>query len=90
MIKQLALSLMILGILGSGCQNGCLRCEEHSSTNPEKICVLCDSLNSYYMQADHTCAKTNITNCRLLSNANVCLACMDEYFLSNGKCEPVD
>ena len=68
------------------CFFGCLKC----SLETEQ-CLICDSLNDYYL-SHGKCAKKTIDNCIILSQTGNCYRCRKGYMQRNGLCvaEPVE
>lgn len=61
-----------------------------NSTDNTKICVLCDTVNNYYLD-NEKCLLANLSNCLKISHSkDTCLDCNDGYAIILGKCVMVD
>lgn len=83
MFKHLALCLLLLPLaVTNACSTGCLRCTDTSATNTAKICVLCDTINDYYLE-NNDCVKNDDTHCLSLSSNGDCTVCDTKYYVDN-------
>lgn len=63
--------LLLVGLVTGQCGKGCLRCTSNR-------CVMCDSINNYYL-SENGCVLSTITNCYFLSQTGDCLECSAGY-----------
>lgn len=76
MIGRVVLITFLVGLSLQQCTIGCLKC------NNLNQCVLCDITNQYY-SVGGTCAKSTLTNCKLISLLGACVQCDANFYLDN-------
>lgn len=55
------------------CNKGCLRCAKRNPNDDSKVCVLCDTVNNFYLTKEFDCEKSQIENCEVIDLHNNCL-----------------
>lgn len=86
-MKNILFIFIIINSIESICFKGCLRCNFQTNT-----CLICDTLNKYYLFKNETCLKSEILNCSSIDIDNKCLLCDNGYFLDSNKnlCQQIE